>query len=166
MLLNETYFALFRQNWAETLRAVKRLQASLDRLALDIPLTEQSLKSENEDLFEKLDAFRVRFATLQDCLGNKLFRNLLRSEDEQILNMADTLARMEKRHILDSTEEWRKMREIRNAFSHDYPESEKDRADALNAAWCCAPQLIEITCNIHSYLSRHHQETLEPVREN
>ena len=69
MSLNATYFSLFRQNWSEALRAVKRLQASLSRLEPDVPFTEQALKSDNEDLFEKLDAFRVRFATLQDCLG-------------------------------------------------------------------------------------------------
>ncbi len=166
MSLNATYFRLFRQNWSEALRAVKRLQASLVRLGSDVPFTEQALKFDNEELFEKLDAFRVRFATLQDCLGNKLFRNLLRSEDEQILNMADTLSRMEKRGILASADEWRKMREIRNAFSHDYRESEGERAAALNAAWNCAPQLIDITRNLHSYLLRQHQVTLEPVSEN
>ena len=87
----------------------KRLTVSLQRLEAQVPVTGEMLREENEDLFEALDAFRVRFASLQDCLGNKLFRNLLRSEDEEGLNMADTLSRMEKRGVLSSVEEWRTM---------------------------------------------------------
>ena len=80
--------------------------------------------------------------------------------------MADTLSRMEKRSVLASADDWRKMKEIRNAFSHDYPESEGQRAAALNAARNCAPQLIAITGNVHNYLLTQHQITLEPVCAN
>ncbi|MGI9276328.1 MAG: hypothetical protein ACR2PT_15985 [Endozoicomonas sp.] len=163
MSLNSNYLSLFQQNWAETLRAVKRLQSSLSRLQQCFPLTAEALKSEDEELFEKLDAFRVRFATLQDCIGNKLFRNLLRSEDEEGLNMADTLARMEKRHILRSANQWRKMREIRNAFSHDYPESEAQRSEALNMAWKDASELIHIARNIEAYMLRLHSIKLDVI---
>lgn len=64
------------------------MEASLHRLNADFPLTAEQLASDDEELFEKLDAFRVRFASLQDCIGNKLFRNLLRAKDEEGLNMA------------------------------------------------------------------------------
>ena len=49
---------------------------------------------------ERLDAFRVRYGDLQDCLGNKVFRSVLLAEDEEPVSMADTLNRMEKRGIL------------------------------------------------------------------
>lgn len=49
--------------------------------------------------------------------------------------MADTLNRMEKRGILSSADAWRNMRAIRNAFAHDYPEAEEERAEAINLAW-------------------------------
>ncbi|WP_422134120.1 hypothetical protein [Endozoicomonas sp. ALD040] len=156
MPLNTKYLSLFEQNWSESQRAVKRMEASLRRLEEHFPLTAQALKSEDEALFEKLDAFRVRFAGLQDCIGNKLFRNLLLMEDEEGLNMADTLSRMEKRHILSSADSWRKMREIRNVFSHDYPEAESQRAEALNMAWAVAPELIKITDQIEAYLLKLH----------
>jgi len=98
----------------------------------------------------------VRYAGLQDCLGNKLFRNVLRSEDEEPVNMADTLSRMEKREIIVSVNHWRNLRQIRNAFSHDYPEAEKERAEALNLAWDTAPQLIQIMGNIQNYMAKQH----------
>ena len=156
MSLNTIYLSLLQQNWSESQRAVKRMESSLTRLRKHFPLTGEALKSDDEELFEKLDAFRVRFATLQDCIGNRLFRNLLRAEDEEGLNMADTLSRMEKRHILGSSDSWRKMREIRNAFSPDYPESEAQRAEALNMAWANAPTLIEITRKIEAYMFSLH----------
>ena len=161
MSLNARYLSLFQQNWSEAVRAIKRLDASLSRLQDSFPLTGAALMVENETLFEKLDAFRLRFATLQDCIGNKLFRNLLRSEDEEGLNMADTLSRMEKRGILESVELWRKMREVRNTFSHDYPQSEAQRAEALNLAWKDARKLIQITKNIEAYMKKQHNVALE-----
>ncbi|WOG27210.1 hypothetical protein [Endozoicomonas sp. 8E] len=156
MPLNKKYLILFEQNWSGSQRAIKRMKASISRLEKHFPLTAQAIKSEDEALFEKIDAFRIRFADLQDCIGNKLFRNLLRMEDEEGLNMADTLSRMEKRHILNTADRWRKMREIRNALSHDYPEAESQRAEALNMAWVVAPELIEITEQIEAYVLRLH----------
>ena len=89
---------------------------------------------------ERLDAFRVRYGDLQDCLGNKVFRSVLLAEDEEPVNMADTLNRMEKRGILSSADAWRNMRAIRNAFAHDAfyqdgREAEEERAEAINLAW-------------------------------
>ncbi|WP_257287519.1 hypothetical protein [Endozoicomonas sp. SESOKO2] len=156
MPLNTKYLSLFEQNWSVSQIAVKRMEVSLSRLEQHFPLTAQALKSKDEALFEKLDAFRVRFAGLQDCIGNKLFRNLLRMEDEEGLNMADTLSRMEKRHILSSADSWRKMREICNVLSQDYPEAESQRADALNMAWAVAPELIKIIDQIEAYLLKLH----------
>ncbi|WP_422136926.1 hypothetical protein [Endozoicomonas sp. ALD040] len=48
------------------------------------------------------------------------------------------------------------MREIRNAFSHDYPVAESQWAEALNMAWAVAPELIEITEQIEAYVLRLH----------
>ena len=154
MRLNDHYLQLFYQNWAESSRAVNRLNASLTRLKPFFPLTETTLQSNDESFHEKLDAFKIRFATLQDCIGNKLFRNLLRSEDEEGLNMADTLSRMEKRSIIVSSIHWRTMCEVRNSFSHDYPDSESQRTEALNMAWNHATDLIIITTNIKAYMER------------
>ena len=123
-----------------------------------LPLTAEGLKTADEDLLEKLDAFRVRYGDLQDSLGGKVFRSLLQAEDEEPLNMADILNRMEKRGILDSADHWRRLREIRNAFAHDYPEGEADHANALNLAWQTASELLQIAENVQSYC--HHQNIL------
>ena len=80
------------QNWSQA----RRLSVSIHRLQGQLPLDLKALQAADEDLFEKLDAFRVRYGDLQDSLGAKVFRSLLLTEDEEPINMADTLNRMEK----------------------------------------------------------------------
>mgnify|MGYP001571031783 FL=1 len=81
---------------------------------------------------------------MQDCIGNKLFRGLLKLEDENIFSMPDILNAIEKREIFSSAQEWKIIREVRNAFSHDYPEREQEKIEALNVAFKIAPQLLTI----------------------
>lgn len=142
-------------------RTARRLSVSLSRLDGYLPATAAVITSGDEELLEKLDAFRVRYGDLQDCLGNKVFRSVLLAEDEQPVNMADTLNRMEKRGILTSADDWRSMREIRNAFAHDYPEAEEERADAINMAWTTATDLLMIAENIRTYCQRQGVELVE-----
>jgi hypothetical protein len=149
---NQKYLTLFNHNWSEANRTAKRLKSSLTRLRDDFPLSSLTVENADDDLLDKIDAFRVRFADLQDCIGNKLFRNLLKLEHESPISMLDVLHMMEKRQVIASSEQWRTLREGRNAFSHDYPESEAERASALNAAWSQATQLIEILDNLQGYL--------------
>ena len=77
MLLNPRYLPLLLQNWSEVNRCAHRLNSSLARLQADFPLTGERLAADDESLFERLDAFRVRYADLQDAIGNKLFRSIL-----------------------------------------------------------------------------------------
>ncbi|NQZ52191.1 MAG: hypothetical protein HRT95_19075 [Moritella sp.] len=146
------YVVLYQKNWTEALRTAKRLSSSLQRLASDFPISSASLVSADDDLQDKIDAFRVRFADLQDCIGHKLFRNLLKLEEETPISMVDVLNMMEKRSVLSSPQQWKLLREVRNAFSHDYPESEHERSEALNLAWQHADQLLVILVNLQHYV--------------
>jgi len=160
--INEKYLELFQSNWSEAIRTATRLNSSLTRLENSFPLSETSLANADEDLLDKLDAFRVRYSDLQDCIGNKLFRGLLKLEDENIFSMPDILNAIEKREIFTSAQQWKIIREVRNAFSHDYPEREKDKIEALNLAFKIAPQLLTILTNLQKYMN-HYQITLEGI---
>lgn len=70
------------------------------------------------------------------------------------INMADTLSKMEKYAVLSSVDEWRLMREIRNSFSHDYPDAEQERALTLNRAWETAPALLGVVLAAEKYLQQ------------
>ncbi|MBM7071549.1 hypothetical protein JQC92_05780 [Shewanella sp. 202IG2-18] len=154
MILNPRYLKLLVLNWSQVCRTAQRLSISLSRLEDSFPLTFESLSNADEDLLERLDAFRVRYGDLQDSLGGKIFRSILMAEDESPLNMADILNRMEKRAILDSADEWRKYRDIRNAFAHDYPDEAIQRVNALNLAFQTSKSIIDIAENVYHYISR------------
>lgn len=124
MLLNPRYVPLLLQNWSEVNRCAHRLNSSLARLQVDFPLTGERLTTDDESLFERLDAFRVRYADLQDAIGNKLFRSILL------------------------------VLEIRNSFSHDYPDAEQERALTLNRAWQTAPALLQVVLAAEQYLQQ------------
>ena len=161
MSLNAVYVKLLHQNWSQACRTARRLSVSLFRLENYLPVTAAIISAGDEELMERLDAFRVRYGDLQDCLGNKVFRSVLLAEDEEPVNMADTLNRMEKRGILSSADAWRNMRAIRNAFAHDYPEAEEERAEAINLAWQSAGELLSIAENIQTYCRKQGVDLME-----
>jgi hypothetical protein len=151
--------ALFVHNYNEALRIATRLQSSLQRLRPLFPLTKE-LEQLPEQQIDSIDAFRGRLSDLQDCLGNKVFRALLTLEEETHLSMLDTLHKMEKRGIIPSYQTWKYLRELRNMFSHDYPEAQAERTEALNMAYCCAPQMLHILAAIQTYTQKNLTLTL------
>ncbi len=144
--------ALFVANWGEAARAAERLAVSLRRTAHLFPLTAAGLRSLDEESLERLDAFRVRYAGLQDILANKLFRSLLALEEEPTRSMLDVLNAMEKLEVIESFESWKRWRELRNAFMHDYPQEDDLKASALTEAHASAPRLLELLERIRRYV--------------
>lgn len=161
MTLNKHYQKLLEQNWFQAHRTAERLSASLQRLKSEMPLTLETFCRADDLFFEKLDAFRVRFTDLQDCLGGKIFKSVLLMEDEEPINMADTLNRMEKRSIIESADQWRRFREIRNAFAHDYPEADATRVQAINQAWHAASVVLGIAQQVYLYCDRQGVHLME-----
>ncbi len=146
---------LFLTNFNEAYRSAKLLLMSYERLVHLIPLNGVSLAGLRADDLDKLDAFRVRYCDLQDCLGQKVFRSILSLEEEIISSNLDTLNKMEKRGILNSFDEWKGLREIRNLFSHDYPETDEEKAEILNIAYVNTLKLVKTVDNIINYVKRN-----------
>lgn len=134
------------------LSSAKLLCMSLERMKNLIPLKIDSLKNISEDNLDKLDAFRVRFCDLQDSLGNKTFRSILTLEEEHTDSVLDVLNKMEKRKIIASFDDWKALRNIRNLFSHDYPETDEEKCDILNIAYSNSLKLIGMVDNVIFYI--------------
>jgi len=147
--------ALLQANYREAARAAGNLRVSLRRTQTLFPIAAQTLESLDEEAKERIDAFRVRFADLQDLLAGKLFRGLLRLEEEPALSQLDVIHAMEKRAIVPSFDDWKQLRVIRNAFMHEYPEEAAERAEALNLAQTGAIGLIETLARLRAYAVGH-----------
>jgi transposase len=112
------------------------------------------MKTLDVEALDRLDAFRVRFCDLKDSLGSKTFRSLLKLEEEDAKSQLDIINKMDKRGIISSFEEWGQLREIRNLFSHDYPDSDEQRAESLNLAFGNTMKLIDTLDNVKKYVER------------
>jgi hypothetical protein len=94
-----------------------------------------------------LDQFAYRYTRLQDDMGARLMPAVLKALGEDIAPMSaiDRFARLEQLGWLDSADNWLVLRQVRNQFVHDYPDSPTERFERLQAAIQAAQQLLMIT---------------------
>lgn len=82
-----------------------------------------------------VNSFLFGFSKLQGKIGAKLFRKVLfelREIDDFSTPMIDLLHDLERLKIIDSTETWDELREIRNLLSHEYPLETPERIETLH----------------------------------
>ena len=76
-------------------------------------------KALGPDQHESLAAFRVRFSEFQEHLG-KTMRAVAMEEEQDVERFGAVLAFMERLRVIDSVEQWKLIRELRNAVNHGY----------------------------------------------
>ena len=81
-----------------------------------------------------LDALAYRFGKVQSLLGEKVFKEILEELGYDLSDKSyiDILQYIEREGIINSIYEWKRLREIRNSLSHDYPEEIEFVVEALN----------------------------------
>ncbi|MEQ8581046.1 MAG: hypothetical protein RIC30_05065 [Marinoscillum sp.] len=99
------------------------------------PLSEQTVKNLSNDQIAFTDQLIFRFTKLQDCMGNRLFHSGLALLGEPVddLTMLDRLHLLERLSIMNDATEWLQLRELRNELTHEYPDADQIKAEALNA---------------------------------
>lgn len=84
-----------------------------------------------------VNSFLFNFSKLQDKIGAKLFKQVLyelKEIDTFSLTMIDVLHKLEKLNILDTSEQWDKLRETRNILAHEYPFDTEERLENIALA--------------------------------
>lgn len=135
-------------------RHADRLAWAMSVLHPHFPLSAQSLNVLSDVEIAVLDQFSTRFGKLQDAMGAKLFPAVLELTKEQgeLKAFIDKLNRLEKIGAIASAEEWLLLREVRNAFSHDYPDDLALQATVLNQSYALAAQLLSIYEDIKVFI--------------
>ena len=112
-------------------------------------LTPDDYSHLNKDDRRLLDQFAYRYTRLQDDMGARLMPAVLKSLGEDISPMSaiDRFARLEQLGWLRSADDWQTLRQVRNQFAHDYPDSPKERFERLQAAIQAAQQLLSVMAN-------------------
>ena len=131
----------------EAVRWLRRSEA----ICREIDVTQQP----NEEECDALEAFAGRFARVSDMLVQRAFRGIDRAELEEPRSVLDVLARAEKRGLIESLEQFRLIREVRNEIAHEYLldellESEPERKGIHAGAVGCRGQDSDVLREVQS----------------
>lgn len=109
-------------------------------------LTPEDYTHLNKDDRRLLDQFAYRYTRLQDDMGARLMPSVLKALGEDVAPMSaiDRFARLEQLGWLKSADDWLTLRQVRNQFAHDYPDSPAERFERLQAAIQAARQLLAV----------------------
>jgi hypothetical protein len=144
----------FRVAFLEDLRASRlaaaQLRYSLEHLQSLAPLDAARLQACTAAELEDLDALSVRFARLQDLLGNRTFRSLARLEAEEPERVLDLLLLMEKRGLIVA-EHWLELRKLRNRTAHEYADQPAVLASLLSDVFRHSPALLQALEGVEAY---------------
>lgn len=99
-----------------------------------------------------LDQFAYRYTRLQDDMGAKLMPAVLKALGEDVAPMSalDRFFRLEQLGWLASADDWQNLRQIRNQFTHDYPDNPAERFQRWQAAVHAASQLASVLMRFQS----------------
>ena len=124
-----------------------------------IPLEKENYYLLPPNTISFIDQYIFRFAKCQDVIGDKLFRYLLLSVEEEIDNepFLNILNRLEKIGILSDKNEWIELRKLRNLVSHEYPVLDDESVAALNALFVAGDLLRAIYQRCVNFLRENHQ---------
>lgn len=141
--MSEDPLSLEKQHLAGLLEAVQRCVYFLEGLdsRLSFPLSGDALRSpcKDRELFDSLAALNERFSKLQDtCAGVMRHAAILSAERTE--TFLTVLSFYEKVGVIESVEEWQRIRMIRNMASHDYETSYDEIAEHFNALHTSIPQ--------------------------
>lgn len=107
----------------------------------------------SEDEFDAFETLSSRFARVSDILVQKVFRSIDALELSDEGTLLDALNRAEKRTIINSIEDVREIRDLRNQIVHEYVD--EDLISTFNEILKYTPKLLEIIKNTKIYCKKY-----------
>ena len=134
-------------------RHSERLHWAMTRLGNKFPLSPPDLVELADIDLAVIDQFIMRFTKLQDTIGAKLLPGVLEltKEPGDFPAFIDKLNRLEKIGAIPSVSQWLQFREMRNQFSHEYPDDPEIQASLLNKAFGLAGALLDSFDHIKAF---------------
>lgn len=113
-----------------------------------LPLKTEDMEDINR--IKTIDSFIYRFGKIQDIMGEKLFPAFLEQLQEynKSMSLIDILHKLEKLNVLN-TDDWIKIRQIRNTMTHEYP----DNTDEIITTITSALEYFETMKNIYKLIA-------------
>ena len=112
----------------------KRMVFAYQKMQSLLPLDKEGYDNLTSEQISFSDQLIYRFSKLQDIMGQKLFRLILKGLGEEIENLPfiDILNMMEKLQLIEDHKQWLMLRETRNLVTHEYPFNKDEFIEGLN----------------------------------
>jgi hypothetical protein len=113
---------------------LQRINEAYGDMAAFMPLNAVKYDELSKQQVQAIDQYLFRFSTLQDTMGEKLFKLFLARFEESIdrLPFIDILNKLEKYLNIALANEWQDLRKIRNQLAHEYEDDAIEMANMLN----------------------------------
>ena len=109
---------------------------------------------EDKEKIKTIDAFIFRFIKLQDFMGDKLFKEVLKAVGEYKDNMTliDCLDKLEKLEIISNADQWMNYRLIRNKLTHEYSTNQEEMVAGIQLSMIYFKEINILLDSINRYL--------------
>jgi len=141
---NRDYQQLLREALATLSESLRWLKRSCS-ICVKIGIKEEYLEEE----FDAFETFTGRFARTVDIILQKVLRSIDRVELEDQGTLLDVLNRAHKRGLIDSVDEIRLIRELRNDIVHEYASGKL--TDLFADVMANVPKLLDMAERIEHY---------------
>jgi len=113
---------------------LQRIEEAYNDIKESIPLTVEKYKILSKDEVQDIDQYLYRFSKLQDTLGQKIFKLMLKQYEELVepIPFMDILNKLEKNNLLENVKEWIHLRDVRNKIAHQYDDEPYEMTNAIN----------------------------------
>ncbi len=135
----------FKEKLYECGKHVQKIEDAKEYLKEIMPLNMDRYIKLNKIESSFIDQLNFRFSKLQDTIGESVFKSILIMSKEEVKKMTflDILNRLEELEVVD-TNEWLKLREVRNEIAHEYSFNQEEVVDNINLIYTKSEKLLEI----------------------
>jgi len=133
-----------------------RMHFAWESVRSRFPLTIDTISRVSDMDLAMFDQVIYRFSKLQDCMGARLFKQLLQllQEDVDGLPFIDLLNKMEKLSLIDRAQDWIELRQTRNVLAHEYPFDVELQVEELNLLTDDVERLSSIWNRLKEYAQK------------
>ena|SRR3990167_5765838 len=129
----------FQEQRNKLLKAIAHLEYSFNK----VNLLSLDAKQLDEESLATLESFTARFARVADIFLMKYVRAYVLTQDPGFIgSFRDFLQQAEKLSLIENTEIWMSIRELRNISAHEY--NDKDLVIFLNRLKLETPRLLAL----------------------
>ncbi|MHB1664406.1 MAG: hypothetical protein ACYCT7_03980 [bacterium] len=149
----EELISRLKNSLIECNKHILKIAYDVNKMRNFMPLTVEKYNNLTDSETTLIDSYILRFTKLQDKMG-KLFKQILEENniDTEAMSFINVLNYMEKYNILDNTDEWNEVRKIRNYFTHEYPDDDKENIEQLNESFLMSKNIFIIYFKTNNYV--------------